>query len=346
MKQQGKKQEAVHRSMTRPDQPCICRGSFSKPYRGACLPTFMVIGSQKAATSKLRWYLSRHPEIEIPKEESFHKGPTAVAAWDTKADPTMLSGYLQNFNDVCNSSTISGLKMPDYIVMSELTIEHFHTENPAMRIIITLREPVARMYSYFSMQLRFGWSPINHMGKNPCMQKRLRALQQRKIAQGHTQHANKSIFTTEEIMVNNLHCVRPCYANNASGIGAEARQELWHNENVPECRNIYFTPLVHSMYALHLRRWRKAFSADSMLLLRFDDLVIRPLEVLQRLTKFLGISPYASNFKYEVGRENFTTIQRLLHSGAVTKKSLKMLQDFFAPHDEELHRMFPGQAFW
>lgn len=55
MKQQGKKQEAVHRSMTRPDQPCICRGSFSKPYRGACLPTFMVIGSQKAATSKLRW---------------------------------------------------------------------------------------------------------------------------------------------------------------------------------------------------------------------------------------------------------------------------------------------------
>ena len=28
--------------------------------------------------------------------------------------------------------------------------------------------------------------------------------------------------------------------------------------------------------------------------------MIRPLEVLQRLTKFLGISPYASNFKYEV----------------------------------------------
>ena len=45
---------------------------------------------------------------------------------------------------------------------------------------MTLREPVARMYSYFSMQLRFGWSPINHMGKNPCMQRRLRALLQSK----------------------------------------------------------------------------------------------------------------------------------------------------------------------
>ena len=26
-----------------------------------------------------------------------------------------------------------------------------------------------------------------------------------------------------------------------------------------ECRNIYFTPLVHSMYALHLRRWLRVF---------------------------------------------------------------------------------------
>jgi hypothetical protein len=60
--------------------------------------------------------------------------------------------------------------MPDYIVMSSKTIGLFHLANPTMRIVITLREPVARMYSYFSMQLRFGWSPINHMGKNPCMQ--------------------------------------------------------------------------------------------------------------------------------------------------------------------------------
>ena len=113
---------------------CRCHGPYTRAYRGACLPSFMVIGSQKAATSKLRWYLSRHPSIDIPKEEAFHGGPNAVLAWDTASDPTKLSSYLDAFEDVCNSSLrISGLKMPDYIVMSEKTIQLFHLANPTMR---------------------------------------------------------------------------------------------------------------------------------------------------------------------------------------------------------------------
>lgn len=153
-------------------------------------------------------------------------------------------------------------------------------------------------------------------------------------------------FTSEEIMVTNLQCVRPCYANDASGVGPAAEQEIWHDDQKPECRNIYFTPLVHSMYALHIRRWLKAFSRDSVILLRFDDLVLRPVEVLQTLASFLQITRFPPNFKVELGRENFTTIDRLLQSGAVTKESLKMLQDFFAPHDAMLHKMFPGQRFY
>lgn len=189
-------------------------------------------------TSKLRWYLSRHPQIEIPKEEAFHAGPPPVAAWDT-TQPILLSSFLHNFNDVCNTTSIAGLKMPDYIVMSSLTIQRFHAVQPRLRLMITLREPVARMYSYFAMQLRFGWSPINHMGKNPCMQRRLRA-----IRGGREPGAN---FSSEEIMMTNLECVRPCYKANASGVGKEAEGEVWHDESKPECKNIYFTPLVHSM---------------------------------------------------------------------------------------------------
>ena len=356
---------------------CRCHGPYTRAYRGACLPSFMVIGSQKAATSKLRWYLSRHPSIDIPKEEAFHGGPNAVLAWDTASDPTKLSSYLDAFEDVCNSSLrISGLKMPDYIVMSEKTIQLFHLANPTMRVVVTLREPVARMYSYFSMQLRFGWSPINHMGKNPCMQRRLRALLQskeqrhaaalllaggsgassrsagngRRLAQtprGDGKSGNATVrFTSEEIMVTNLECVRPCYANNASGVGDAARSEIWHDENRPECRNIYFTPLVHSMYALHLRRWLKTFSRESLLLLRFDDIVLRPVDVLQRVAKFLALPPFPSNFKVEYGRENYTTIARLLKSGAVTPQNLKALEDFFRPHDATLREMFGGEAFW
>ena len=333
----------------------------------------MVIGSQKAATSKLRWYLSRHPSVDIPKEEAFHSGPNAVAAWDTAANPSMLTSYLEAFEDVCNvSGRITGLKMPDYIVMSAKTIELFHVANPAMRLLVTLREPIARMYSYFSMQLRFGWSPINHMGKNPCMQRALREilatkqqqLQRRQQQQQSTGPAAASVaerlagsatggdnassltFTSQEIMLANLECVRPCYANNSSGVGAAAAVETWHDEGIAECRNIYFTPLVHSMYALHLRRWFARFERDAIMLLRFDDLVLRPVDALQRIAAFLGLPLFAANFKVEVGRENYTTIARLLQSGAMTPAALRLLQDFFAPHDAALAAMFGGQTFW
>ena len=321
----------------------------------------MVIGSQKAATSKLRWYLSRHPGVDIPKEEAFHGGPHAVAAWDTAANPGLLVSYLDAFEDVCNvSGRITGLKMPDYIVMSAKTIQLFHLANPAMRVVVTLREPIARMYSYFSMQLRFGWSPINHMGKNPCMQRQLRALLQEKEARaGSVGPAGDGAagspaprrnglvgFTSEDIMMTNLACVRPCYSNRASGVGEAALAETWHNEQQPECRNIYFTPLVHSMYALHLRRWLATFPRDSLLLLRFDDLVLRPLNALNRLASFLGLPSFPEGFRVEVGRENYTTIARLLQSRAVTPKSLKILEDFFAPHDAALRSMFGGERFW
>ena len=323
-----------------PKRACRCHGPHSRAYRGQCLPSFMIIGSQKAATSKLRWYVSRHAEIRIPKEENFHKGPPPVAAWDTQTDPALLSRYLDNLDDVCDVPAISALKMPDYIVMSNLTIARFYAAAPTMRIVLTLREPIARMYSYFSMQLRLGWSPINHMGKNPCMQRMLRTLKVSKEAgaearaeagaagrrlagsngsyKAGSNGSSKSGFTSEEIMRTNLECVRPCYGSDVAG------EEMWHDEapqqiRTPspgrarvrllrlltarltalggltltdrgeighwcapplppewptprilsmavqaqrECRNIYFTPLVHSMYALHLRRWLRIFPRE------------------------------------------------------------------------------------
>ena len=186
------------------------------------------------------------------------------------------------------------------------------------------------------------------------MQQSLRALlrvKQARMAAGRpptgAQGPNATVtFTSEDIMMTNLQCVRPCYANNASGVGAAALAEVWHDEGKAECRNIYFTPLVHSMYALHLRRWLATFARESVLLVRFDDLVLRPLEALQRIATFLGVPPFVAGFKVEIGRENYTTIARLLQSGAVTRPSLQLLQEFFAPHDAALGAMFEGRTFW
>lgn len=185
------------------------------------------------------------------------------------------------------------------------------------------------------------------------MQRRLREVLRAKETRAAALEAaglpvpNKSRgFTSEDIMVTNLECVRPCYANNASGLGDQAAKEIWHDEGRHECRNIYFTPLVHSMYALHLRRWLQVFKRDALLLLRFDEIVLRPVEVLQRVAAFLGLPAFPPGFKVEYGRDSYTTIPRLLKTGAMTKESLQTLESFFAPHDAKLREMFDGQAFW
>ena len=121
---------------------------------------------------------------------------------------------------------------------------------------------------------------------------------------------------------------------------------MWHDESIAACRNIYFTPLVHSMYALHLRRWLRVFPVSSMLLLRFDDLVVRPLQVLQQVCAFLDTPPLDPRFKVEVGRKNFTTLTRLLASNTTNRETVHALQAFFEPHNAALHGMFPGRSFW
>jgi hypothetical protein len=66
----------------------------------------------------------------------------------------------------------------------------------------------------------------------------------------------------------------------------------------------------------------------------------------QRFAAFLQLPAFPKGFKVEYGRENYTTIARLLKTGAVTPHSLNMLEQFFAPHDARLRDMFGGRSFW
>ena len=66
------------------------------------------------------------------------------------------------------------------------------------------------------------------------MQRSLRTLlhdKEKRVATGAVQTGaqgpnGSAAFTSEEIMIANLHCVRPCYANNASGVGPAAEVTL------------------------------------------------------------------------------------------------------------------------
>ena len=45
------------------------------------------------------------------------------------------------------------------------------------------------------------------------------------------------------------------------------------------------------LYAKHLARWQALFPAEQILVLKFDDVVVKPAETLSRVCDFLGVDP-------------------------------------------------------
>ena len=74
--------------------------------------------------------------------------------------------------------------------------------------------------------------------------------------------------------------------------------------------------------------------------------MLRPLWVLQQVAAFVNVEPYAQGFRVEVGRANYTTMERLVTTGAIKRETLETLQAFLAPYNAALLQMFNGTTFW
>ena len=65
----------------------------------------------------------------------------------------------------------------------------------------------------------------------------------------------------------------------------------------------------NSLYILHLERLRRAFGADSIMLVRFEELVAKPNRVLAGLADFLGLKPFP-DIDVPEKRQNLTYMPR------------------------------------
>jgi len=151
-----------------------------------CLPSFLLIGVQKAGTRELRNWLHIHPELtghfaELQylnqagcTAESKHRAEPHESKAQTRticksgkgrhvdSDLTYFwRGYLDRF-PVCmdkkclNSNTTrhtkySFEKSPSYIAMRLPQIERLKKIMPSLRFLAILREPVSRLYSWYNM---------------------------------------------------------------------------------------------------------------------------------------------------------------------------------------------------
>ncbi|MBU2605861.1 MAG: sulfotransferase domain-containing protein [Alphaproteobacteria bacterium] len=113
---------------------------------------FAIAGVQKAGTTALAQYLGQNPEIYLPPTKETHyfrRAPTAGRPADRP-----FSHLTRHFADAPQGALL-GDATPVYLYWPN-ALELLQAHNQALRIVISLRHPVARAYSAWSMQVRRG----------------------------------------------------------------------------------------------------------------------------------------------------------------------------------------------
>ncbi len=116
----------------------------------------VVVGAQRAGSSHLSACLGDHPEIylcpdEVPYfEDPFfaNTAPSALAAVFARARPGQRLG----------------IHRPEYLARPECA-ERIHRHSPAARIVVVLRDPVARAVSAYFWYMQFGLLPLVALGE-------------------------------------------------------------------------------------------------------------------------------------------------------------------------------------
>lgn len=110
---------------------------------------FVIGGVQKGGTTALASFLSRHPEIALPRGKEAHvfDAPDFDGAWPQDYIDQL---YARHF-DVLREGVVHGDATPIYCFHPEF-IRRIAVYNPGMRWILMLRHPVERAVSQYQME--------------------------------------------------------------------------------------------------------------------------------------------------------------------------------------------------
>jgi Sulfotransferase family len=123
------------------------------------LPTFLVIGVQKAGTTSIYQYLKQHPQVYMSpvKETNFFgkegKNITTKAGSNIRNTIDSFEEYCQLFEAATDELAL-GEVSPNYLFRGDRAIEQIKRQLPDVKLIAILRNPVDRAYSDYLMQLR------------------------------------------------------------------------------------------------------------------------------------------------------------------------------------------------
>lgn len=121
---------------------------------------FLCVGCQKGGTTTLRAYLNAHPQIDMPSNE-VHFFDDELQDWGNP-DYTLYHHYFKSLNTFENThEDLHGLDYSDlqrgevtpYYIYWAPCADRIYRYNSQIKIIIVLRNPMARAYSQWQMEI-------------------------------------------------------------------------------------------------------------------------------------------------------------------------------------------------
>jgi hypothetical protein len=110
---------------------------------------FMIAGVQKGGTTALSYFLSQHPQLAIAQGKEVHlfDAPDYLPTWDSEQ---INQRYAAHFSDA-SMQQLWGEATPIYCYWPEIAAE-LRRYNPALKLIVILRDPVERAISQYAME--------------------------------------------------------------------------------------------------------------------------------------------------------------------------------------------------
>ncbi len=229
--------------------------------RAKILPSFLVIGAQRAGTTTLFDQLLRHPDLHGPV------GGRGELTWADKEihffDERFLLGatWYRSFFPLTlrrrrararGGDVVAGEATP-YYIFHPLVPERVAVTIPDVRLIAILRDPVERAYSHYQLMRRSRREDLSFEDALEAEGDRLAS--EAELEAGTTRFR----------------------------IGTGERRKHYHHRH-----HSYF---ARGLYADQLERWLAYFPREQLLVVTMEDLAARNAETLGHVLGFLGVRP-------------------------------------------------------
>jgi hypothetical protein len=243
--------------------------------RARILPSFLVIGAQRAGTTSLFQSLRRHPDITGPAslDESvtwgkelhfFDEKSWRGIDWYRSFFPTSAK---QRLVRLLGRDLLAGEATP-YYMFHPAVPERVAAALPEVRLIALLRDPIERAYSHYQLMRRTGREKLSFEDALAAEEKRLAGERERLLSDPH---------------------FRGHHHRHRAYVG-------------------------RSLYSDQLERWLAFFPREQLLVVRAEDFLARPSDIYAETLAFLGVRPWQPDDFEPRNRKSYAPIDPALRA--------------------------------